>query len=144
MQALPIPPDVPLISVPKAPSLQVLLVCPRGEHLQRVRSLVSRWPQAAQVHWTPDPEDALRLARASWPQLAIVDARLERACATSLSARLRRLSPRLIVMSFDEPGSLGCEGPGSNWHWSELAKATDWWARRHFGAQALQTPPTVQ
>ena len=26
MQALPIPPDVPLISVPKAPSLQVLLV----------------------------------------------------------------------------------------------------------------------
>ena len=144
MQALAIAPDAPLILVPEAPVLQVLLVCPRGEHLQRVRSLASRWPQAACVHWIPDPEDALRQARVSAPQLAIVDARLERACASSLSTRLLSLSPRLIVMSFDEPSGVRSEGPGSHWHWSELTKATDWWARRHFGVQALPAPSTVQ
>ena len=144
MQALVMPPVGPFIPVPEAPLLQVLLVCPRGDNLQRVRSLAGRWPQAARVHWTPDPEAALRQAQATAPHLAIVDARLERACVSSLSARLLRLSPRLIVMSFDEPGGLRSEGPGSHWHWSELTKATDWWVRRHFGAPALRTPPDIQ
>lgn len=138
------PTDIPLLPVSQPPALQVLLVCQRGEHLQQVRLLASRWPQAAHVHWTPDPEDAMRWAHVSLPHLAIVDARLERACASSLSARLLSANPRLIVMSFDEPGGMHGAAPGSNWHWSELGKATDWWVRRHFGAQALQTPPTVQ
>ena len=138
------PADNPLLPVFEALVLQVLLVCPRGEQLQRVRLLASRWPQAAHVHWTSDPEDALRQAHVSLPHLAIVDARLERACASSLSARLLSANPRLIVMSFDEPGGMHGAAPGSNWHWSELDKATDWWVRRHFGAQALPTPLAVQ
>lgn len=60
--------------------LQVLLVCSRGEHLQRVRSLASRWPQAANIHWTCDPEEAMRRAKTCPPHLAIVDARLDRGC----------------------------------------------------------------
>ncbi|MFW2358306.1 hypothetical protein [Hydrogenophaga sp.] len=144
MQVPVTPSDVPLIPLPSAPLLQVLLVCARGEHLQKVRCLARRWPQAAHVHWIPDPEDALQHARASVPQLAIVDARLERACASSLSTRLRSVSPDLVVMNFDAPSGMHGDAPDSHWHWSELDKATDWWVRRHFRAQAQQRPPTVQ
>jgi hypothetical protein len=144
MQVSVTPSDAPLISLPGTPLLRVLVVCGRGEHLQRVRCLASRWPQAAHVHWIPDPEDALQYARVSVPQLAIVDARLERACASSLGMRLRSVSPDLVVMNFDVPSGMHGDAPDSHWHWSELGKATDWWVRRHLGAQALQKPPTVQ
>lgn len=117
-----------------ATSLHVLLVCARGEHLQRVRTLASRWPQAAFVHWTPDPDEALRRAHAHPPHLAIVDARLDRFCQSTLSERLRRVSPQLVVMHFDEPCSVERRAGGGHWHWSELAKATGWWVQRHCGA----------
>jgi hypothetical protein len=115
--------------------LQVLLVCSRGEHLQRVRSLASRWPQAAHIHWTPDPQEAMRRARSCPPHLVIVDARLDRACDSRLSEGLRRDRPDLVVMNFDEPGQPSPHARCSNWHWSELPKATGWWVQRHFGVR---------
>lgn len=116
-------------------SLQVLLVCPRGEHLQQVRSLTRHWPQAVQVHWTPDREDALRRAQACPPHLVIVDARLDRAWDTSLSECLRRGRPDLVVMNFDEPCGGHPPARCSHWHWSELSRATGWWVQRHFEAR---------
>ncbi|QHE75084.1 hypothetical protein [Hydrogenophaga sp. PBL-H3] len=133
-------------TLPDAPSLQVLLVCPRGEHLQRVRSLTSGWPQAAHVHWTSDPEDAMRWALACPPHLVIVDARLDRACDLALSERLRRGRPDLVVMNFDEPCRQESQARCSHWHWSELPRATGWWVQRHFDAQAhaAQRSPVLQ
>jgi hypothetical protein len=115
--------------------LQVLLVCSRGEHLQSVRSLASRWPQAAHIHWTPDPEEAMRRARSCPPHLAILDARLDRACDRWLSEGLRRDRPDLVVMNFDEEGRPAAHGRSSHWHWSELPRATAWWVQRHFGVR---------
>jgi hypothetical protein len=125
-------PAAPL-SVPSL--LQVLLVCSRGEHLQRVRSLASRWPQAANIHWTCDPEEAMRRAKTCPPHLAIVDARLDRGCDSWLSEGLRRDRPDLVVMNFDEPGQQASL-TRSSWHWSELPKATGWWVKRHFGVRS--------
>lgn len=127
-------------------SLHVLLVCPRGEHLQRVRSLASQWPQKAHVHWTPDPEEAMRRAQACPPHLVIVDARLDRACDLTLGERLRRGRPDLVVMNFDEPSQLGRQALGSHWHWSELSRATSWWVLRHVDARthSVQRRAAVQ
>jgi hypothetical protein len=126
--------NIPAGSSTDASALQVLMVCSRGEHLQRVRALVSQWPQAAQIHWTPDPEEAMRRARTCPTHLVIVDARLDRACDRSLSEGLRRCRPDLVVMKFDEPGQQALNNR-SSWHWSELHKATGWWLQRRFGAQ---------
>jgi hypothetical protein len=126
-------------TLPDPSTLQVLLVCSRGEHLQRVRSLASRWPQAAHIHWTCDPEEAMRRAKTCPPHLVIVDARLDRACDRCLSEGLRRDRPDLVVMNFDEPGQQALHARSSHWHWSELPKATGWWVQRHFGVRpALQ------
>jgi len=58
-------------------TLEVLVLCPRGQALQDVRDQVARWPLPGRVRWTSDPVEALRLALARPPALAIVDARLE-------------------------------------------------------------------
>ena len=122
-----------------ASSVQVLLVCPRGEHMQRVRSLASRWPQAAHIDWTADPEEAMRRARRCPPHLAIVDARLDRACNRWLSENLRRDRPDLVVMNFDEWSQALAPGRSGHWHWSELPRATAWWVQRHFA----ERPPLL-
>jgi hypothetical protein len=114
--------------------MQVLLVCTRGEYLQRVRGLSSRWPHTAHIHWTPDPHEAMHRARSCAPHLAIVDARLDRACDRWLSESLRRERPDLLVMSFDEQGQRPAHGRGSHWYWSELPRATAWFVKRHFGS----------
>ncbi len=123
-------------TLPDPSPLQVLLVCSRGEHLLRVRSLASRWPQAAHIDWTADPEEAMRRARHCPPHLAIVDARLDRACNQRLSESLRRDRPDLVVMNFDEWSQPPAPGCSSHWHWSELPRATAWWVQRHFAERA--------
>lgn len=125
--------NIPATSPADASALHVLMVCSRGEHLQRVRALASQWPQSAQIHWTQDPEEAMRRARTCPPHLVIVDARLDRACDRGLSEGLRRDRPDLVVMNFDEPGQPSQQARSSSWHWSELSRATAWWVQRHFG-----------
>jgi hypothetical protein len=118
-------------------SLQVLVLCPRGQALQDVREQVARWPVPGQVRWTSDPVEALRLALAQPPALAIVDARLDRAGGRALVGQLARWRADLEVFIFDDPPAEGLRGQGSLWHWSELPRVLRWWARRHLPPQAL-------
>ncbi len=116
----------PTTDSPDAPPLQVLLVCPRGEHLETVRYLTSLWPRAAQIHWTAYPADALLRARRARLALAIVDARIDRASGCTLIQQLRSHAD-IDVMTFDDRGS----HTQSSWHWPELPRAITWWLQRH-------------
>lgn len=118
-------------------TLEVLVLCPRGQALQDVRDQVARWPLPGRVRWTSDPIEALRLALARPPALAIVDARLDRGTGRALVGQLARWRSELEVFVFDDPPAEGLRGQGSLWHWSELPRVLRWWARRHFPAQAM-------
>lgn len=118
-------------------TLQVLVLCPRGQALQDVREQVARWPVPAQVRWTSDPVEALRLALAQPLDLAVVDGRLERAGGRALVGQLARWRPELEVFVFDDPPAEGLRGQGSLWHWCELPRVLRWWARRHLPPQAV-------
>ncbi|WP_175442840.1 hypothetical protein [Hydrogenophaga sp. PML113] len=120
-------------------SLQVLVLvlCPRGQALQDVREQVARWAVPGQVRWTSDPVEALRLALAQPPALAIVDARLDRAGGRALVGQLARWRSDLEVFIFDDPPAEGLRGQGSLWHWCELPRVLRWWASRHLPSQAV-------
>lgn len=111
--------------------LQVLVVCPRGEHLDAVRDLTRHWLQSAQIHWTVDPIEALQRAHQWPPVLAILDARIDRASGCALSRELVSARADLDVLSFDEPGMGTALNHPSTWHWSELQRAVGWWLQRH-------------
>lgn len=123
--------DTAVDSIATAP-LQLLLVCPRGEHLETVRQLTNRWPHATHVHWTADPADALRHALTSSLALAIVDARIDRASGRALIRQLGHSHARIDVMSFDDRAAHA----QSSWHWSELSRAVTWWLQRHLRPSA--------
>jgi hypothetical protein len=113
-----------------AAPLQVVLVCPRGEHLETVRHLARQWPRAARIHWTADPADALRHAQASAPALAIVDARIDRASGCALIDQLGNSHASIDILAFDDRGTpRACSH--STWHWPELSRAVTWWMQRH-------------
>jgi hypothetical protein len=124
---------------PPAP-LQVLLVCPRGEHLNMVRSLASQWPLATHIHWTADPAAAMRHAGRTRPVLAIVDARLDRASGRALIEQLGR-DADIDVMAFDDRGAPHLQSGGSTWHWHELPRAINWWLERHLHPAPLTRFP---
>jgi len=111
--------------------LQLLVVCPRGERLETVRGLTRSWLRPAQIHWTADPGEALRRARHEPLVLAIVDARLDRACGHTLSRSLAHHRADMDVLSFDEPATLAAHDHPSTWLWAELPPAIHWWMQRH-------------
>lgn len=117
--------------------LQVLLVCSRGEHLEAVRHLANQWPHASRIQWTPDPADAVHLARQARPALAIVDARIHRASGCSLIDQLGSSHADIAVMTFDDRGAPALPSH-STWHWPELSRAVTWWLNRH-----LQSVTTI-
>lgn len=130
-----------MISPPLAPAaeaatadgvqLDVLAVCPRGQTLQDLRSLIAQWPVPARVRWTSDPVDALRMAITQRPALVLVDARLDRAGGRALIGQLARWRNDLDVFAFDEPQPGGSRSGPSLWHWSELPRVLRWWVQRH-------------
>ena len=122
---------------PHGSPLQVLLVCPRGEHVDAVRRLAQQGPRETRVHWTADPEQAVRMAMALAPELAIVDARIDRATACELVSRLVGCHADMSVMTFDDRGAPALREMPSTWHWSELQRAVNWWLGR--GAPASRT-----
>ncbi|MGV3726695.1 hypothetical protein [Hydrogenophaga sp.] len=111
--------------------LQLLVVCPRGERLETVRSLTRSWARPTQIHWTADPGDALRRARDEPLVLAIVDARLDRACGHTLTRSLAHNRADMDVLRFDEAATLTSQGQPSAWLWAELPRAIQWWVQRH-------------
>lgn len=111
--------------------LQVLVVCPRGEYLERVRELTGTWACRTQIQWTADPIAALQRARQSPLALAIVDARIDRASGCRLSRELALARSGLAVLSFDAPGANCTQRQPSTWHWTELPRAIAWWVQRH-------------
>lgn len=119
-----------------AQPLQVLVVCPRGEHLDAVRDLARHWERSTQIHWTTDPAEALERIRRSPPALAILDARLDRASGHRLSRELALTAADLDVLSFDTPGASAARNRSSTWHWAELPRAIAWWWQRHLPATA--------
>jgi hypothetical protein len=125
----------PFLPAPSADSepvlLDVLAVCPRGQTLQDVRTLIAQWPVPARVRWTSDPVDALRLAITQRPALVLVDARLDRAGGRALIGQLMRWRADLDVFAFDEPHNLDARAHARLWHWSELPRVLRWWVQRH-------------
>ncbi len=133
---MPISPD----SRPRIDPVDVLVVCSRAHCVPTVRDVLSRWPVQVRVHWTSDPFDALRLALAEPPSLAIVDARLERAGGRMLIGQLARWRPELSVYAFEDPLVDGPSGAPSSWHWRELPRVLRWWAQRHLPGEESPAP----
>jgi hypothetical protein len=126
-------------SEPRIDPVDVLVVSARGHSVSTVREVLSRWPVQVHVRWTSDPMDALRLALAEPPSLAIVDARLERSGGRALIGQLARWRPELEVFAFEDPQVDGPSGAPSVWHWRELPTVLRWWATRHLPGE--ETPP---
>lgn len=122
-------PDLPLSDVP----LRVLVVCGRSAQVQSVRRIVATWPRQVDVLWTTDPLEAVRLTLGESPDLAIVDARMDRAGGQALIRQIARWNAELEIFAFDERDMLGSLPQPSTWHWSELPMVLAWWARRHLG-----------
>lgn len=120
----------PMPDTTRPQPLQVLLVCPRGEYLDSVRDLTRDMARDTTLHWTADPTDALRRMQHAQPVLAIVDARLDRACGSALTRALQQRFDELDVMRFEERCASVEPGDPGVWHWSELRRAIAWWAQR--------------
>jgi hypothetical protein len=127
-------------SKPRIDPVDVLVVSARGHCVSTVREVLSRWPVQVRVRWTSDPMDALRLALAEPPSLAIVDARLERSGGRALIGQLARWRAELEVFAFEEPLVDGPSGAPSTWHWSELPTVLRWWAARHLPGEEVPPP----
>ena len=125
--------DVPTGLPPNDEPLRVLVVCGRNAQVQAVRRIVATWPRQVDVLWTTDPLEAVRLTLAASPDLAIVDARMDRAGGKALIRQIARWNAGLEVFAFDERDTLGSLPQPSTWHWSELAMVLSWWAKRHIG-----------
>jgi hypothetical protein len=127
-------------SSPRIDPVDVLVVSARSHCVPIVREELSRWPVQVRVRWTSDPIDALRLALAEPPSLAIVDARLDRAGGRALIGQLARWRAELEVFAFEEPAdSITPSGP-STWHWRELPMVLRWWAKRHLPGHEIASP----
>lgn len=124
------PATLPTPATPQGP-LQLLIVCPRGEHLDTARRLARQRSGHHAVHWTVDPERAvqlaLQMAQQRAPALAIVDARIDRATAGDLVQRLNRCCGQMAVLSFDDRDSPISKQAPSTWYWAEMPRAMDWW-----------------
>ena len=108
--------------------LKVLLVCPRGEYVDSMRKLARNLLPDTQVLWVDNADEAVRRANHAAPQLAIVDARLDRASGSSLARQLEDCGGGIDGMRFDEPQATAVR-ENSVWHWSELPRAVAWWVR---------------
>jgi hypothetical protein len=127
-------------SKPRIDPVDVLLVCTRSHCVATVREVLSPWPVQVRVRWTSDPIDALRLALAEPPSLAIVDARLERSGGRALIGQLARWRAELEVFAFEDALADGSSGTPSAWHWRELPTVLRWWARRHLPGDGNASP----
>lgn len=127
-------------SRPRIDPVDVLVVCARAQCVPTVHAVLSRWPVQVRVRWTSDPMDALRLALAEPPALAIVDARLERAGGRMLIGQLARWRPELAVFAFEDPLVASRSGAPSTWHWRELPRVLRWWAQRHLPGEESPAP----
>lgn len=130
-------------SSPRSDPVDVLVVSARGQFVPAVREVLSRWPVQVRVRWTSDPIDALRLALAEPPSLAIVDARLDRAGGRALVGQLARWRAELEVFAFEESGADAPPSSPSTWHWRELPQVLRWWARRHLPGQESVGPAAL-
>ena len=110
--------------------LQLLIVCPRGEQLDTARRVARQRSGHHAVHWTDDPDRAVQLAQQHCPDLAIVDARIDRATAGDLVQRLNRCQGSMAVLSFDERSRASLNQAHSTWYWNELPRALSWWQER--------------
>lgn len=128
-------------SKPRFDPVDVLLVSARGHCIPTVHAVLSRWPVQVRVRWTNDPIDALRLALAEPPSLAIVDARLDRAGGRMLIGQLARWRADLEVFAFEDPMVDGPSGARSCWHWRELPRVLRWWAQRNLPGDEKGTDP---
>lgn len=110
--------------------LQLLIVCPRGEQLDTARRLARQRSGHHALHWTDDPDRAVQLAVQHTPDLAIVDARIDRATAGDLVQRLNRCNTAMVVLSFDDRSTASLRQTHSTWYWNELPRALHWWQER--------------
>jgi len=125
---------------PRTDPVDVLVVSARGQCVPAVHEVLSRWPVQVRVRWTSDPIDALRLALADPPSLAIIDARLDRAGGRALMGQLARWRAELEVFAFEESAADAPPSGPSTWPWRELPSVLRWWAKRHLpGAEAAGT-----
>lgn len=127
-------------SNPRIDLVDVLVVCARGQNVSTVSEVLSRWPVQVRVRWSSDPIDALRLALAEPPSLAIVDARLENAGGRALIAQLARWRDELEVFAFEDALVDDPSGTPGAWHWRELPMVLRWWAARHLPGEENPRP----
>lgn len=122
----------PLMPSPAQEVLEVWLVCCRGERLtgarQALMDILQPWGQRARVQWAPDARDVLRHLHDRPIALAVVDARMDRACQGHLLPALEQ--QHIDTLCMEELDDLRAGTPHS-WCWSELPRALQFWLRRH-------------
>ncbi|OSZ65764.1 hypothetical protein [Hydrogenophaga sp. IBVHS2] len=122
----------PLMPHPALETLEVWLICRRGEHQARARetliTLLQPWSLRLSLRWMPDARELVQQMPQRPASLAVVEARADRACQGQLLSALERQHIETLCM--DDLADMG-NGAARSWCWSELPRAMQLWMRRH-------------